>query len=139
MHKWIKIIRLVIAGLMILVGACIYVISRCNIVFFQWLPVSVIDTFREYTLDSNSPLKYFVVYCLPDGLWYGALLLVQSTLIVKSFKGRIIYWISIVLPFIWEMLQVYSAFPGTFDPMDLLVYFLILIIVIIGSKKTAQI
>lgn len=135
MHIWLIIIRLVVASLMIITGAIIYIISRHDIIFFRWLPVSVIDSFREYSIDSNSSLGYLTVYCLPDGLWYGALLLVQSTLIGKSFTSRIIFWISIALPFVWEILQVHRAIPGTFDPMDLCVYFLILILFITSSKQ----
>lgn len=49
-------------------------------------------------------LEYFVVYCLPDGLWYGALLIFQSVFLGKSFVSKSIDWFSTILPFVWEML-----------------------------------
>lgn len=135
MLKKFIIIRLVAAGLMIIAGAIIYLISRHDIIFFRWLPASIIAAFEEYSIASSSPLGYFIVYCLPDGLWYGALLLVQSTLTGETFTSRIIYWISIALPFIWEIMQTHRAIPGTFDPLDLCVYFLIATIFITFSRQ----
>lgn len=134
MNKF-PIIRPVIAGLMILSGALIYIIYRRDIIFIGWIPKSIIDSIK--TLSANDVLSpgYFIIYCLPDGLWYGALLIYQSAFLGKSWVSKIIYHISIILPFAWELLQILDYVPGTFDPMDLLVYALVLIIFLIVSKK----
>jgi len=121
------IIRLVAANLMIIIGTIIYITSRHDIIFFRWIPISIIDTFREYSIESHTFLGYLIVYCIPDGLWYGALLLIQRTLMVKSFISRSMFWISAALPFIWEVLQILDPIPGTFDPMDLCIYSIILL------------
>ncbi len=121
------IIRLVISGLMIIIGTIIYITSRSDIIFFKWIPESLINIFRCNIINSNSKLGYLIVYCFPDGLWYGALLLVQRTFLSKSCKSRSIYWISITLPFILELIQIHTSIPGTFDPLDIGVYFIIAI------------
>lgn len=137
MFKNVLIMKLASACLMIITGAIIYIISRQNILFFNWIPISVIEALRNCSINDSSWGGYFIVYCLPDGLWYGALLLLQSTLLGKSIMSRIIYWISLALPFIWEVLQIHKDIPGTFDPMDLCVYFFTLILFIISSKQSS--
>lgn len=127
------IIRLVSAGLMIIVGTNIYIISRHDIIFFKWIPASIIDAMRSSFLNSLPRLSDFVVYSLPDGLWYGALLLFQSVFLDNTHISKSIYWFSIILPFIWEILQIRDHVPGTFDPMDLLVYFFVITIFLIFS------
>lgn len=129
------IIRLVTAGLMIIVGAIIYIISRNDIIFLDWIPHTIIEKMRHYSLTNTSFSGYFIIYCLPDGLWYGALLVYQSSFLSKSKASRGIYLTSIILPFILELLQIYKDVPGTFDPLDLLVYFLTLTIFILFSNN----
>lgn len=120
---------------MLSVGAVIYIISRNDIIFFDWIPCSFFEKLKFLALDDTSMLGYFVVYCLPDGLWYGALLVFQSIFLGKGFVSRCLYWISIILPFVWEVLQIREDVSGTFDAMDLLVYFLTLTIFIIFSHN----
>ncbi len=115
------IIRLVATSLMIILGAIIYIVSRRNIIFFDWLPTSIIEAVRDVGIYPYG-MDYFVVFCLPDGLWYGALLLFQHTFLAKSAISKFLYWISIILPFVWEILQIHKYVPGTFDFMDLLTY-----------------
>lgn len=136
MNRRSVIIRLVASNLMIIIGAIIYITSRYDIIFVRWIPITIINTFREISIDNNSLLEYVIIYCLPDGLWYGALLLVQMTLMGKSVISRCIYWISIVLPFMWEILQIHDAISGTFDPMDILMYFIVLLLFITIQKHT---
>lgn len=129
--------RLVIANLMIITGGIIYITSRYDIIFFRWIPDSIIYTFREYSMDSSSFIGYLIVYCLPDGLWYGALLLVQRSLMGKSFISRSIYWISVGLPILWEILQIHPAISGTFDVMDICMYLLILLFLRTITNQTS--
>lgn len=136
MLKYTLFIRLVSAGLMIITGTIIYIIARSrDIIFFNWIPTSIIEVFRDCSIDVNSLAGYFIVYCLPDGLWYGALLLLQSALLDKSIISKSIYRISIILPFVWEILQIRKDVPGTFDPMDLMAYFFIIILFITFSNN----
>lgn len=129
-----SIIRLVSAGLMIVVGTVIYLCSRQEIIFFRLVPDCIIDIFKGRIPDTHSVLHYIVVYCLPDGLWYGALLLFQSAFLENSLISRKIFQISVALPFFLEVLQLLDCVPGTFDPLDLLIYFVILIIFILCLK-----
>ena len=139
-HRHLRhiIIRLVVANLMVISGAGIYITARHYIIFFRWIPASVINSFQEYTINDSSPLGYLIVYCLPDGLWYGALLLLQSTLIGRSYASKVIYRISIALPFVWEILQIHNAVPGTFDPLDLCTYLVILFLFISFIQKNHE-
>ncbi len=123
-----QVMRLATAGLMIIVGAAIYIISRHDIIFFDWMLSSLIDNLGGFEIKELSLPVYFTVYCLPDGLWYGALLLFQYTFLDKSTISRYIYQFSISLPFAWELLQIHENVPGTFDPLDLLAYLLTLLI-----------
>lgn len=129
------IIRPVIAGLMILLGALIYIIYRTDIIFIGWIPKSIFDFLKILTVNEVSSPGYFVIYCLPDGLWYGALLIYQSTFLGKSRISKTIFQISVILPFVWEILQIFDNVPGTFDPLDLLIYALVLLIFLLISKK----
>lgn len=122
------IIRLLTSGLMIIIGTAIYIISRENIIFFDWVPQSVMHRLSIIEIEDTSLWGYFIKYCLPDGLWYAALLIFQDTFLDKSTSGKIIYWICALLPFVWEIAQLHYAVSGTFDPMDLLVYLFVFII-----------
>ena len=113
---------------MILIGTAIYIISRENIIFFDWIPDLILKTFRGVTIEDNPKLGYFVKYCLPDGLWYTALLIFQSTFIDRSFLSKTLYWICVILPFAWEIAQLHQSVRGTFDPMDMVVYFIVFIL-----------
>lgn len=122
------IIRLALAGLMIALGAAIYIVSRENIIFFDWLPESIMRISRFMTIEDNSKLGYFVKYCLPDGLWYCALLTFQGAFMDKSLISKALYWICVLLPFAWEIAQLHHSVRGTFDPMDLMVYLIVFLL-----------
>lgn len=125
------IVRLAVSGFMVFCGAMIYLSSRETILFFDCVPESVINMLNRYRITGDSRFGYFMVYCLPDGLWYGALLLTQSALLINTFWSKCVFLISIVLPFAWELLQLFDDVAGTFDPMDLLVYIITLSIFLI--------
>jgi len=129
------IMRLVSASLMIIVGTAIYVIFRRDIVFLSWMPDHIIANARGNISYDNSIIAYFVVYCLPDGLWYGALLLFQSVCLKDTLSSKIIFVISMALPYAWELMQISDSVPGTFDPMDLLAYIITLTVFLLFSKS----
>lgn len=115
---------------MIISGSLIYIGFRHEILFFEYLPSSIIIDLKEFVNNLTSEPGYFSVYCLPDCLWYGALLLYQRAFYENSTNSRCIIWLSIILPFILEFLQIHDRVPGTFDPLDILGYFVILSILI---------
>ena len=122
------IIRLTASGLMIIAGAAIYLTSRSDIIFLDWIPQPIVKILRHYSFDDTSALGRFAIYSLPDGLWYGSLLIYQSSFVYRSKASKSIFRFSIALPFILEILQIHEIVPGTFDPLDLLAYLITLTI-----------
>lgn len=112
---------------MIVIGSIIYIVFRHDIIFLQWISQpSYTEEVKHFTTTNNNHLLYFVIYCLPDGLWYGALLIFQSAFHNETTISKYIFWFSVCLPFVWEVLQINSGISGTFDSMDLLAYVLVL-------------
>lgn len=123
--------KLMLSGIMILAGTFIYISSRKSVLFFGWIPSAVFEALRPFEIRGTSLPEYFVVYSLPDGLWYGALLSAQSAFLKNTFWSRCIFGFSILLPFVWEALQLCDGIAGTFDLMDLFAYTLALSIFLI--------
>lgn len=123
-----RLIRLFSAFLMLIFGAWIYIISRNNIVFVDLMPPELIELLKITDINTSSYLGYFISYCLPDGLWYGALLLFQDAIAIKSPDSKTVFRASAVLPFILELLQCVKIVPGTFDLFDLMTYAIVLAI-----------
>ncbi len=113
---------------MLIFGAWIYIISRNDIVFVDLIPPELIEILKITSINTSSYLGYFISYCLPDGLWYGALLLFQDSIAIKSPDSKTIFWASAVLPFVLELLQYVKFVPGTFDIFDLMTYTIVLAI-----------
>ncbi len=90
-------------------------------------------------MDFSHPLPHFIVYCLPDGLWYLALLH-ANCLINNGFlnqRDKCSLTINIIVmstPFLLEMGQASGHLGGTFDICDILTYLLTLIIYVLWSK-----
>lgn len=121
---------------MLLCGSLIYMLFRREIIFVEYfIPPSFIDSIYVDELNSDSFIGYFAIYNLPDALWYGALLIFQSTFHTMSNLSKIIMIISILLPFVWEFMQLFEIAPGTFDLLDILAYFITLIIFLISFKS----
>lgn len=129
-----SLFKLLIAGFMIVIGTFIYLYSRQDIIFFRFVPDCVLNSFKGFIHGPTSMQQYVMFFCLPDGLWYGALLLFQSIFKITSFVSMIVFGISMALPFILELLQLIKFVPGTFDPLDMLTYFIVLIIFILCQK-----
>lgn len=110
-------------------GFIIYLSFRSkSIIMFHWINIfensSQLDTFREYLFRNFYP-PYWLIYSLPDGLWVYALI---STLFVVLGKDIFYqkFWliVAIILGPLIEYLQFLKLFPGTFDIVDLLFYFI---------------
>lgn len=117
---------LLLAFLLLLIGAVIYYFFRLPILAFvilhicqQELPVC----------DTENPLMYFFVFCLPDALWYMSLLLLQTFFLNKGgWLNRILFYMAVSLPFIMETAQYFDLVSGIFDWYDILAYCLTLIL-----------
>lgn len=115
---------LLLAILCLLAGAGIYILLRPTTLFVEYLSLPSMP----YRVTSN----YFVSYCLSDGLWYLALLLLQYIFMMQqNITSRTILYIAIVLPFLLEGLQTWEWFGGTFDWFDILTYCVTLIVFVI--------
>ena len=127
------VIRLIICSLMIIIGTIIYVRYRHDIIFFNWIP-DTLHSIAPTVKYSNSVFQDFIIYCLPDGLWYSSLIVFQDTFRRCTLYSKIIFGISILLPFVWEFSQLCDRVPGTFDLMDILAYILALLLSLIIIK-----
>lgn len=131
------VLKIAIAGGLLFIGLCIYYFYRLPILIF-----SAFDGFRQLTgvsfinqQTTDSALSFFCVYCLPDALWYLALLLIQT--IFNKEKGllnRMLIIIAYSLPFLLEIFQYFNVIAGTFDWYDMLTYFLTLILFLCVKK-----
>lgn len=121
----------VIPSLCILAGTSIYLSCRTDILFMSWLGIkgNAIET-------AGNPLMEWLVFSLPDGLWYFALLWLQYAITDwRTAMSRLMMILSVLLPFVLEVLQAVRLLPGTFDWFDIGTYFLTLLIFIIMKKK----
>jgi hypothetical protein len=129
--------QILLASLFLVVGCFIYLAFRQDVVtaiigrieFLQFVRIDINDL-------SKNAWVYFLLYCLPDALWYISLLLFQDyTYIPMSKVSLLILVLSIASPFVLELLQYTGTMRGTFDKMDLLTYLLTLISFIVWKLK----
>lgn len=114
-----------VASLLLLgLGGAIYLLFRPqNILMFKVLDAleltPCINRWREMT--ENVSLPDFVIYCLPNGLWTAAyIVLIDGWLYRQTKKVR--FLAAVVIPLIGttaEMMQAVGWLPGTFDCGDI--------------------
>ncbi len=129
---------LIIAFALILTGCLIYATCRQDIIFFSFLDkpkfLELISVNVHY--QEGNVLLYFLLFCFPDMLWYMALLLFQKQFYnVDSMFSKILFYLSILLPFILEFMQYFRVIPGTFDIADIGCYLLTLLIFLILWRR----
>lgn len=117
---------LFVAILLLLIGTGIYFFFRTPIIAFNLFHIAQ----KEYiSNNTNSPIIFFAVFCLPDALWYMSLLLVQSLFFEeKGWLNRLLVGTAISLPFLFEIGQYFGFFSGTFDWWDIITYCVTLIL-----------
>lgn len=99
-----------------------------GIYYFFRIPMIVFTKFHiasgEYIVaNTESSLIYFLVFCLPDALWYMSLLLIQTFFLNETgWLNRLLVSIAISLPFILEIGQYLGLISGTFDWFDIITY-----------------
>lgn len=122
----------ILSFLLLFLGACIYAFFRENIVFLNLIQ----DPFIPYKVLNGDSISFYIIrYCLPDALWYGALLLIQHKFLTNNIVSKICLYVSIILPFFIETLQYLHILSGTFDCLDILSYLLTLILFLCFQKK----
>ncbi len=134
MHKGNKKSKtnIIVSIILILIGTYIYVLYRQNIIFKNYLNL---DHIYHYQDCNNNLIKYYLIYCLPDALWYFALLLIQIALLRDHFLSRFLLIISMLLPFVLEILQLFNKIKGTFDIKDVYIYVITLLVILWKERK----
>ncbi len=125
-------IYLYISSFLLIAGSTIYLLFRQNVIFLSWLDSDLLNNIHIDT-NSDNMCMYFVLYCLPDSLWYAALLTIQlvfdDNIEIKTFG------IIATTPFVLEIMQYADLMAGTFDWYDLITYLLTLLLFILCAKK----
>ena len=126
----------------LVIGFAIYILFRQNVLFIEFLFGVKKGIFSH--LDLSHPLPYFIVYCLPDGLWYLALLHTNNLIgnLEHSHDDKCKLTINIMAisaPFILEIGQATGFLAGTFDIYDILTYLFILIIYYLWTRRNSAV
>lgn len=130
-----SIYRIITAILFLVIGMCIYLLFRQDVIFLRWVDSDILDCLHVKISDNvSSGWVYMLLYCLPDALWYAALLILQIPFYRGGLLNRMLLYLCIVLPYIMEILQYIGLMPGTFDWFDILTYFITLIILLLCEK-----
>lgn len=114
-------------------GCFIYLFFRRDIIGLELFPIDAPSLVIEI---KHNIVTDIIIYNLPDALWFFSLLLFQVQFYKKSnLLSRIVLYVSITLPFIWEIMQAYNIIRGTFDIFDIIIYSLVLIIIMVWKRK----
>jgi hypothetical protein len=126
-------VYLIAAFICLLTGAAIYLIYTPSVLFIHYfLSASTITDLQKklFWLQHLLPGNDFVRYHLPDILWYQSLLWVLAYIyhIKKIFDTGWVFYCTLFLPFIHELLQLTGIVAGTFDIEDILYYTMLLLL-----------
>ncbi|MCM1042284.1 MAG: hypothetical protein NC396_07660 [Bacteroides sp.] len=124
--------RYLSAGLAVFFGGMIYLLFRPESVGFAGI-FQHTEPIRITASDTNL-FAYFFLYCLPDALWYWALLHLQFVY-NKHNINKLLLIAAILLPFILEFMQFFGICRGTFDWCDVFTYLTVLIITTWKQKQ----
>lgn len=127
--------RTSISLLLLLAGTLIYATCRQDAIFLMSVNPELLAKIKvdiDYA-DCNI-FMYLAIFCLPDALWYMALLIFQSGLCNEGLLAKIVFGASIALPFLLETSQLIGFIPGTFDWLDIATYLLTLTLFTLCQK-----
>lgn len=128
--------RICISLFLLLIGTIIYILFRQDVLFLMYFPSNLLSKIKvDIDYSSCSWITYFLIFCLPDALWYAALLIFQSGLYEKSFIAKSLFVFSVSLPFIYELMQKTGMVYGTFDWFDVFTYLLTFLIIVLCQRK----
>ncbi len=85
----------------------------------------LIDPTKKYfPILDNSHLPNWIIYNLPDGLWFYAFLSTVILIWEQKLAGRFLAWVllAIIISSLLEIGQAYHLVHGTFDANDLVAY-----------------
>lgn len=132
--------QVIFAVLMLLCGSGIYLLFRSKSLYiYKWcttLGLSDNINFIRHEV-SNWKVSEFIKFCLPDGLYCAAYILIINAIWHKENKSTK-YYIVFFMPFIAissEVLQYFGVVRGTFDCCDLVCYAIPPIIYLYIYKK----
>lgn len=126
--------RYIVGLVMILTGGCIYILMRPHDLF-GGLPV----LFTTALYQKNF-IPDWILYSLPDALWYASLLCFQQPLRFRDGKvAPVLTLIACLTGPVHEILQYFMLAPGTFCLIDLSAYCIVLLIyIIICLRKSVR-
>lgn len=111
---------------LLILGGCIYIFLR---------PSDLFGGLPELFPHISAAKKYmpeWILYTMPDALWFTALLSFQKPLMYQNGKiGPFVTVLACLTAPVHEMFQLLPAIPGTFCPIDMTVYLSITVIYII--------
>lgn len=115
----------------LLCGSLIYILFRAsNLRMFNWFEklgiLNLINNIRRFSIGYSNNLSNFILYSLPDGLWMFSYISLVLFLWKNEIKYENLVWIFVIpiISIISELGQFIKLVPGTFDSIDLLMYFL---------------
>ncbi len=123
----------IIGILFLLIGIFIYLFYRSNsLLFFSWLDFINIKSINGFDFNHQSKIQSFLVYSLPNMLWYISFLLIMIGIWGNNKKCFTLYFCLISLISVGsEILQLFYIIPGTFDIVDLLSMIICIIVAFI--------
>ena len=118
----------ILAGVILLVaGGLIYTLFRPTTLLGFRLTDAIglsplINNWRT-ALATQQPAT-FIVYCLPNGLWSAAFILIMDRLFAHQTLRQRLCWAAVIpgIGIAAELLQEVGIVPGTFDWLDILCY-----------------
>jgi len=123
----VAISEFIIGGLFLVCGCAIYLLFRTKTLnIYRWTSLigfsDYVDYMRQQVLYWNIPS--FVKYCLPDGLYCAAYILMIDAIWYndKGIMKKIIMSFVPIVTIISEVLQYFGLIKGTFDIYDLTCY-----------------
>lgn len=133
-----KIINLIIGTITLLIGGLIYLTFRQDILALQYIKNCEWLKSIRVEIHSNSLFINWIIYSLPDALWYYSLLSFMVIFYEKTILSRFLGSIAILLPFMWEFSQYFHFISGTYDNIDLIFYLITLIIFLCFKKSISN-
>lgn len=125
--------RYLTGSILLLLGGGIYVFFRPSDLF-NGLPVisTLILSFGE-----NCP--EWILYTLPDALWFSALLCFQTPLKIENKKAKpLLTVLACLIAPVHEVSQLCSEIPGTYCAYDMSAYCVIIILYLIICLKNKK-
>lgn len=108
-----------------------------TIIYGLFRGIHFIDPAEKYFPAYTVKFPEFLVYNLPDGLWFYALLSTITFIWNGNISAYYLLWLLLVilLTYLTEIFQALHLIPGTFDWYDLLVYSITLIVYAFNLKN----